>query len=279
MANVDQSLVEQAFRQLNCTSVKELKPGGQKVVHLVEREGQQSVMKVIEIVASYTEALQRAEREVALLAELSSAHVVQVTHDLVKIGDPVQGAAWLEEYLDGDDLTAFLSEPWEWGRAAEMGYQVALGLGVAHERGVVHRDLSPNNVRLTSSGQYKVMDFGFARFTLRSGLTIAGQPGTPGFMSPEHVNAYSGTPTPASDVFVLGILMYCALTGVQPFPYGGDEAEYFHRLQAVDFPDIKLLRDDLEDDQIAFLRRCMHPQPARRFRNGGQVARALEVLK
>lgn len=149
--------------------------------------------------------------------------------DLITLGNPVHGAAWLEEFLDGDDLTTRLGHQWNWTDTAELGYQVADGLAAAHSAGVIHRDLSPNNVRRLSTGTYKVMDFGFARHTLKTGLTVAGQPGTPGFLSPEHLKAYSGVPMPASDVFGVGILMYAALTGELPIPYDGNDTDYARR--------------------------------------------------
>jgi serine/threonine-protein kinase len=120
------------------------------------------------------------------------------------------------------------------------------------------------------------MDFGFARYTLRSGLTVAGQPGTPGYLSPEHLNAYSGVPMPASDVFGVGILMYQALTGQVPIPFLGDELDYLQRLSRVEILDIAAARTDLSDPQAGLVRRMLHPQPARRFINGGKLATALE---
>ena len=205
--------------------------------------------------------------------------MVSVESDLVRLGDPVHGAAWLEEFLDGDDLTGHLGSQWSWTDTARMGLQVADGLAAAHAAGVIHRDLSSNNIRRLSDGTYKVMDFGFARHTLRSGLTVAGQPGTPGFLSPEHLNAYSGLPMPASDVFGVGTLMYAALTGELPIPYTGDEADYVKRLSKVQIIDIALKRPDLTADQQALIRRALHPQPARRFLNGRRLADALKPLQ
>src|SRR2546429_3551059 len=123
------------------------------------------------------------------------------------------------------------------------------------------------------------MDFGFARHTLRTGLTVAGQPGTPGFLSPEHLNAYSGVPMPASDVFGVGILMYTAMTGELPIPYNGDDADYLRRLGKVEITDIGMKRADLTQPQMAAMRRMLHPQPARRFLNGRRLADALEPLR
>lgn len=280
MTAVDAALVADACAELGVTDVREIgAPGGQKAVRQVTQQGRDLILKVVALRASSPASLKRAEREVELLQSLASPHVVRVESDLATIGSPARGAAWLEELLDGGDLPAYLGSQWTWAEAAELGYQVADGLAAAHAAGVIHRDLSPNNVRRLSNGTYKVMDFGFARHTLRSGLTAAGQPGTLGFLSPEHLNAYSGGPMPASDVFCVGILMYAALVGEWAIPYNGDEADYFRRLAKVQVTDIALKRPDLTDKQLAVMRRMLHPQPARRFVDGRRLASALDTLR
>lgn len=280
MPDVADVLIGEAIAALGVTEIGVIgAPGGQKAVrHVRGGGGEDLVLKVISVSASAPDALRRAEREVEFLASLDDAHVVRVASPLVELGDPPTGAAWLEEFLDGEDLTALLGIAWPWSAAADLGLQVARGLAVAHAAGVVHRDLSANNVRRLANGAYKVLDFGFARHTLRSGVTVGGQPGTPGFLSPEHLNSYSGGPMPASDVFVVGILMYVALTGVLPIPYRGDDQDYIHRLSVGDMRDIGVARPDLDEDQCALVRRCLHRQPARRFRNGHRLAEALKGM-
>lgn len=279
MVSVDQGLVREALGTLKVEDKGELAVGGQKVVRLVEGSEGTQVLKVIAIGSSQPEALRRAEREVDLLARISNPHVVQVESSLIELGSPVRGAAWLEEYLDGEDLNTILDgNAWSWDDVARLGYEVSLGIGAGHAVGVVHRDLSDRNIRRLASGTYKVMDFGFARHTLRSGITIGGHPGTTGFLSPEHIHGYSGGPTPASDVFVLGAHMYKALTGVAPISTD-DEYDYVIHLMSVSVvEDIAQVRPDLTAEQCEIIRKCMHPQSARRFRNGRRLADALEVL-
>lgn len=280
MTLVDPALIKEACAALGVSDIKEIgTPGGQKAVRHVMRDQDDLVIKVIALTSSAPTTLERAEREVELLKALNSSHVVRVQSDLVILGNPAHGAAWLEEFLDGEDLGALLGPKWNWHETADMAYQVADGLAVGHDAGVIHRDLSPNNVRCLSNGLYKVMDFGFARHTLRTGITVAGQPGTPGFLSPEHLNAYSGVPMPASDVFGVGILMYAALCAELPVPYNGDDADYIQRLGRLDIADIGTKRPDLTGPQLAIVRRALHPQPARRFLNGRRLAEMLEPLK
>lgn len=252
--------------------------GGQKAVRRVSREGQTFVLKVVALEFTTDETLKRAEREVQLLASIHNPNVVKVESTLIELGSPVHAAAWIEEYLDGDDLGNLLTgSQWKWADAKNMGVQVANGLAAGHEKSVIHRDLSANNVRRLSNGTYKVLDFGFARHTLRSGLTVAGQPGTPGFLTPEHLNSYSGGPMQMSDVFQVGILMYTALSGVSPYPWRGDDYEYISRLKNGAMKPLAEHRPDLTLQQVEVLHRALHSQPARRFRNAAALRDALEA--
>lgn len=254
--------------------------GGQKAVRRVSRDGQTFVLKVVALEFTTDETLERAEREVLLLASIDNDNVVKVKSELAKLGDPVHAAAWIEEYLDGDDLGNLIgAAQWSWADTKSMGVEVANGLAAGHEKSVIHRDLSANNVRRLSDGTYKVLDFGFARHTLRSGLTVAGQPGTRGYLTPEHLNSYSGGPMQMSDVFQVGILMYTALSGVSPYPWTGDDNEYLTRLRSGAMTPIESHRPDLSREQIDLIQRALHPQPARRFRNAAALRDALEAIQ
>ncbi|MCO7202148.1 serine/threonine protein kinase [Microbacterium sp. CnD16-F] len=265
MTVADDALVGEAITELGLTDEGPIgAAGGQKAVRRVSRNGTSCVLKVVALEFTTDETLKRAEREVQLLASIDNPNVVKVESDLVELGTPVRGAAWIEEYLDGDDLGNLLTgSPWSWDGAKSMGVQVANGLAAGHEKSVIHRDLSANNVRRLSDGTYKVLDFGFARHTLRSGLTVAGQPGTPGFLTPEHLNSYSGGPMKMSDVFQVGILLYTALSGVSPYPWTGDEFDYVSRLQNGTMKPLREHRSDLRPDQLEIVQRALHPQPAR----------------
>lgn len=255
-----------------------LKDGGQKTVRLVERTGERFVLKVIQAGSSNPQALLRASREVELLRNLDHENVVKLSSDLLELGNPPVGAAWLEEFLDGEDLSDRLSDPWTWEQAAEMGRQVGLGLGAIHDIRVVHRDLSPNNIRCLADGGYKIMDLGFGRHELLPPITVLGHPGTPGFMSPEHLRTPPVGPTAFSDVFCLGILIWLARSGRQPIPYEGDMTDYATRLARVQIDDADAMKELVTDEQFKFLSRCLHRQPARRFRNGGDAVQGLEVI-
>lgn len=271
-------MIDTAATALKVTVVDALKEGGQKTVLLAERSGELFVMKVIATGSTLPDALKRATREVELLKSLDHPNVVKVASELVELGATPDGVAWLEEHLEGEDLSDSLTAQWEWDTTKAMALDVARGLSAMHDMNVVHRDLSSNNVRRLTTGRHVVMDPGYARHTEKSQLTVHGQPGTPGFLSPEHLQAYSGAPTAASDVFCVGILMQLALTTELPIPYTGNQGDYAARLAAVKVTDIEAARHDLDAPVMDAIRRCLHPQPARRYRNGSRLATALESL-
>lgn len=274
----DDALIQEAVEALE---LRDLGPigavGGQKAVRLVDApNGERQVLKVIAVDFATDEALKRAEREVSLLRSISNPNVVLVRSELVELGSPPRGAAWVEEYLDGEDFGAIVgTDPWSWDAVRLMGIDVCNGLAEAHQRSVIHRDLSANNIRRLSDGTYRVLDFGFARHTLLSGVTVAGQPGTPGFLSPEHLNSYSGGPMKMSDVFQVGNLMYRALAGTLPLPYTGDDFDYVERVRRAAVPPLQTVRPDLSADQAALVMRALHAQPARRFLDAAALRNAL----
>ncbi|MEJ7893349.1 MAG: serine/threonine-protein kinase [Solirubrobacteraceae bacterium] len=271
-----EALIAEAAGILGVTVVRPLKQGGQKTVLLADEDGEHRVLKVIST-GSLPDSLRRAQREVELLQRVQHPNVVRVASSLIELGEGRDGAAWLEEYLQGEDLGDLITEQWSWPSTKAMGLDVARGLSALHEVKVVHRDLSANNIRRLASGSHVVMDPGYARHADRSELTVGGQPGTAGFLSPEHIQGYSGAPTPASDVFCVGILMFLALTRALPVPYTGDAGDYVARLARVEIESITQYRTDLPADAREIVSRCLHPQPARRYRNGGHLARALEA--
>ncbi len=167
------------------------------------------------------------DREAKILAELFHANVVL----LVDYRPSAAGAtAFLVlEYVDGPSLAELVARrrvlrP---EAACAIAYQVAEGLAHAHERGVVHRDIKPQNVLLSRRGDVKIIDFGIAQRErlpsmaepLTSGSAAEGRTheafGTPAYMSPEQI--LGDTVDARSDLFSLGVVLYRMLTGTRPF--------------------------------------------------------------
>ncbi|MDT0318081.1 serine/threonine protein kinase [Streptomyces millisiae] len=265
---------------LSVSSLVPLAQGGQKYVFECKLEEFEAVAKVVMLPTGpdHFHVLERAQREVEILAAIDSPRVVSVLSEVVELeyaGAPF-AAAWVEKRLDGTDMRFNLEEPWDSDRCARLLVHIGEALTAFHEQDVVHRDLSPANIRELSDGSFALMDPGLARHLAKSALTGLYQPGTPGHRSPEHVPG--GDIQPVSDIFALGILAYRALTGALPIDPLGSEDEYFHRLRNFDCPAVEIMRPDMPGPMCAIINRCLQRQPARRFLDGGELLDELKLL-
>ena len=194
------------------------------------RLGRDAALKVLpEAYSSDGESLRRFEKEARAASALNHPNVVTV-YDVGRDG-PVSFIAM--ELVEGRNLADLLSGgPLPLRKALEIGGQIADGLAAAHERGLVHRDLKPQNVMVTREGRVKILDFGLAKRSSADALSSAlpaGEEapslttpgtilGTVGYMSPEQAR---GEPADfRSDQFSLGVVLYEMATGRRAFDRG-----------------------------------------------------------
>jgi serine/threonine protein kinase len=275
---MDPAIYAAAAKSLGVTNLAALGTGGQKMVAVADGPNGQTIVKIVELVPPYAAiALERARREVGVLASITHPNVVKLGSGLVEVGTPPIAVCWLEEYLDGQDLEARRGPLHPWPDVAGMASDVAAGLTAFHDAGAVHRDLSPRNVRCLANGSYKLMDPGIARLLAETTITGPVDPGSCGYMSPEHVSP-AARPTFASDVFGLGILMYEQLTGQCPIPFLGDRADYARRLQTEQPASVAVRRPDLSPAQAQFVDTCLQRQLARRYLDAREAYDALVAL-
>jgi serine/threonine protein kinase len=171
--------------------------------------------------------LERAEREAHLAARINHQNVVAV-YDLVD----EDGFQWLVmEHVDGPTLAGLIAERGAIDTAdlAPIAEQVARALAAAHAHGIVHRDVKPSNILLTSAGVAKLSDFGVARAQADASLTQTGLvTGSPAYLSPEV--ASGRTATSASDVWSLGASLLHALSGQPPYAVGDNVLGAMYRI-------------------------------------------------
>jgi serine/threonine-protein kinase len=181
------------------------------------------------------------------------------------------------DLVDGEDLAARLKRG---GRlapahAGRIALDVARALGVAHVRGIVHRDVKPGNILLAGDGRAMVTDFGIARLAAdaeaaRPGTTL----GSVHYFSPEQ--ARGSTTTPASDIYGLGLVLYEALTGSRAFSGDTTDAIALARIGAPP-PSPRGIRPEVPAELDAVVRRALAPDPDDRYANGNAMAAALEA--
>lgn len=161
------------------------------------------------------EFIGRFRREARNAASLSHPNIVQVYDQ----GQDEDGTYYMAmEYVSGGTLKDLIRKrgPLEPRETARIAARVAEALEVAHERGIVHRDIKPQNVLVTPSGEVKVADFGIARAASATVVTKTHLVlGTVGYMSPEQ--AAGERVGPASDLYSLGVVLYEMLTGELPY--------------------------------------------------------------
>jgi len=163
----------------------------------------------------WNEYLERFRREARAVARLSHPNIVTV----IDRGDDGGRQYIVFEHVEGENLKELVTRTGRLPprRALELVIPVADGLAFAHERGLVHRDVKPQNVLLSSEGEIKVTDFGIARsLDVEHGVTQTGTVlGTSEYLAPEQA---SGEPvSPATDEYSLGVVLWELLTGEVPF--------------------------------------------------------------
>ncbi|MCW2574545.1 MAG: Serine/threonine protein kinase [Modestobacter sp.] len=213
---------------------------------------------------------ERQEREAALLGELDHPHLVRL-HEVVRHevrGGPAEVALVLD-LLAGGSLAALLARRGRLrpGEVVTTVAPVAAALAHAHDRGVVHGDLSPGNVVFTAEGRPVLTDLGTARLV---GDTARAEV-TPAYVDP--VVARGGAPGPASDVFGVAAAAFHALTGIAPWN-AADPRGTLTVAAAGELPDLALLAPEAPEELVRVVRRGLSPEPHQR---GSAAAFALDL--
>jgi serine/threonine-protein kinase len=219
------------------------------------------------------EARQRFIQEARVVGQLSHTSIITL-HDM-GIEEATQTPYLVMEYLEGQPLDRILdrgSIPFP--RACAWAAEVASALGVAHRKGVIHGDVKPANMLITSDGRVKLMDFGMARLASRD-TKATPLAGTPAYWCPEQI---VGKPQDArSDLFSLGIVLYEMVTGRRPFDADSLQGICSRVLSSTPLPPSHANRSipAAFDDLMA---RCLAKDPAARCSNADALAQELYPL-
>jgi tetratricopeptide (TPR) repeat protein/predicted Ser/Thr protein kinase len=203
--------------------------------------------------AENPQVLDRFKREIQLSSEITHPNVLRV-YDL---GES-EGTRFLTmQFVHGEDLAAILRR--ENRLPVEMILtifrQICEGLAAAHDKGVLHRDLKPQNIMVDAENHVYVMDFGLAKAIDRSSMTQTGEiMGTPAYMSPEQVKGEKLDLQ--SDIYSLGMLLYEMITGRRPYDEGSLYEVMMRRLKSSP-PPAGEIRPDIPDYLLRILDRCI----------------------
>jgi eukaryotic-like serine/threonine-protein kinase len=217
--------------------------------------------------------VERFRREARAVAQLSHPNIVTV----IDRGEQDGRQFIVFEYVDGENLKALVNRdaPLPERAAIELALQIARALAFAHGHGLVHRDVKPQNVLLTESGEAKVTDFGIARsLRVHEGLTQTGTVmGTSDYIAPEQ--ARGAKANAQTDIYSLGAVLYELLTGEVPFRGENFVAVAMRHINEP-APSVRERRPDISPRLDGAIRRAMAKDPRERFESMDAFAAELE---
>ncbi len=221
------------------------------------------------------EARARFTREAKSVAKLRHPHILEIYDYSGEASDETYIAA---ELLTGPTLKDFVLEQKDVPPeiAACIAVQLADALGEAHAKGIIHRDVKPENVLIHEARCVKLTDFGIAHMVDTHTFTATGQIlGSPGHMAPEQVE--SGTCDVRSDVFSLGTVLYFCATGRLPF-VGRNAHHLLKLLLEGEYPDPLRLRPAIGADLAGIMRRALSRAPGDRYQSAREMAEDLRAF-
>jgi serine/threonine-protein kinase len=216
--------------------------------------------------------LERFRREARAVAQLSHPHIVTVIDTAEDDNRPYI----VFEYVEGETLKQCIHRNGKLDIVEALAYaiEIARALGAAHARGIVHRDVKPQNVLIDSEGSAKVTDFGIARTLEEDGLTADGRVlGTTDYVSPEQ--AMGQDVNGQSDLYSLGIVLFEMLTGKVPFKGDNQVAVAMKHVREA-LPDVRRARPEVSAATAAVLDRATHKDPRKRYPDDAEFIADLE---
>ena len=263
--------------------------GRYEITELIGVGGMAEVYKGIDVIDNKTVAIKILKKEFAENEEFlrrfrnESKAVAVLSHpNIVKIYDmgfseKIQYIVM--EYIDGITLKEYIEEEkvLTWKDTVHFVIQILRALQHAHDKGIVHRDIKPQNIMMFTDGTIKVMDFGIAKFAREEGKTATDQAiGSVHYISPEQA---SGNVTDAkSDIYSVGTMMYEMLTGRKPFD--SDNPVAIAVMHMHDIPErLRAINPDIPDGLEEIVLKAMEKAPEDRYQTTTEMIADIEAFK
>ena len=256
--------------------LEEIARGGMGVVYKARQTNLNRVVALKMILAGQfagQEDVQRFYIEAEAAAQLDHPGIVPI----FEIGEHAGQHYFSMAYIEGESLAQRIADgPLPSREAAEIVNKICAAMAYAHERGVIHRDLKPANILLDRDGQPKVTDFGLAKKTEGdSDLTGTGQIlGTPAYMPPEQAAGNVDEVGPLADVYALGAILYCLLTGRPPFQAASPMETLMQVLEQEPVAIRKFNRSIAKDLETICLK-CLEKDPRSRYDGAAELQQEL----
>lgn len=225
-------------------------------------------------ISASDEERERFKIEAQAAAALNHANIATI-HNIEEVDDEI---FIVMEYIKGHELKDKIDAgPVPINEVLEIALDIAKGLQIAHEAGVVHRDIKSANIMLTDRGEVKVMDFGLAKRGSQTKITKEGTTlGTIAYMSPEQ--GRGDDVDQRSDIFSLGVLIYEMLTGQLPFKGEYDQAVTYSVMNEDPLP-VTALRTGIPMELERIVNKCLEKDASDRYQRGDELIVDLRKLK
>jgi serine/threonine protein kinase len=271
------------------TIVSKIGEGGMGEVYRARdtKLGRDVAIKVLpSSLSENTDRLNRFEQEAQAAGALNHPNILSIYHIGTHDGAPYI----VSELLEGETLRERMAGgALPQRKAIDYAWQIVKGLAAAHDKGIVHRDIKPDNIFIIDDGRVKILDFGIAKLTAPADGTqpqtevptrkVSTDPGTVmgtmGYMSPEQLK---GQPVDhRSDIFSFGAILYEMLSGKRAFR-GDSMAETMSAILREDPPDLSETNKTVSPALERVVRHCLEKNPAERFHSARDLAFAIESL-
>lgn len=267
---IDPVWLQQQFPDINIS--KALTPGGQKSVFAgVHKIDGNVVLKIFHPNAE----VERALREVQAVSQINSPRVPRILEVGTKSSATGDVIWFREEFVEGESLRdKFNHTQLTASEILRLGLHILQALASAEQARIVHRDVKPENIIVSPTGSYWLLDFGIARHLDQSSLTataLAFGLGTPGYAPPEQFRNLKPDIDSRADIFALGVTLYEAVEGINPFIDGArDIGEMLRRTEAVPLPPITR-QIDSQNELSQLILAMTRSQPNHRLNNASEA--------
>ena len=219
--------------------------------------------------------IRRFRNESKAIALLSHPNIVKI----FDVGFTEKLQFIVMEYIDGITLTDYITKHGvlKWKDVVHFTMQILKALQHAHDRGIVHRDIKPQNVMLLEDGTIKVMDFGIARFNRETDKTMSEKAiGSVHYISPEQ--AKGDVTDERSDIYSVGVMMYEMLTGKKPFDGESPVAIALMHMQS-QAKKMSEINNSIPEGLEEITEKAMQKEPSKRYQTAGEMVKDIEEFK